>query len=622
MRSTNHSRRRLPLPRLGARWSGPPASIPQMVRDSARRFGTRVVVQTKVGDEFATLTYEDLERQSREFAAGLIALGLAPGDRMAIICDNGFPWMVGYLGLVAAGGVGVPIYTELQGSELGGLLRRTEAKFVLASSRILTKLQDHLPGVEKVFVADGDALKKERVDAGGFWFWRQTAELLTFEDVSGRATEESREALESREVSADDLASIVFTSGTTGGMKGVMLTHGNFLANVESVRTAVPVSERDSMLLVLPLHHTFSFTVGVLALISLGAMVTIENDLLRVRDRMAEVKPTVFVGVPALYDLMYRAIMARLDAEGRRGQFERGLRMVEAVKRRTGVNIGRRVFGEVHGRLGGRLRFMFSGGAALNPETARAFFLLGIPLVQGWGLTEAAPVCAAQPFSSRKFNFTDYYERHAGSVGRPLKNVEVDLIDVPEKEIYVGLHGEGELVVRGPNVTPGYWRNEEATRAAKVGDWLRTGDVGRIDEEGNIYITGRSKYVIVLESGEKIHPDEVEETIQRSDLIEEICVLGRKVKDKTQVRAIVYPNYVDAAQRCKDSGKELDGETVRALVTEEVRRREEELASYKRIGEIVLTDTPLPKTALRKVARERLVDDYSFDVTKWVDGTG
>jgi long-chain acyl-CoA synthetase len=593
-----------------------------MVKNSARRYGLKVVFQTKVGDEFATLTYEELERQSREFAAGLIAIGLAPGDRMALICDNGFPWIAGYLGLVAAGGVGVPIYAELKGPELEDLIRRTEAKFVLASSRVLPKLQDHLPGVEKVFVADGEALEKEKVDAGGFWFWRQTAELLTFEDVLGRATEESREALESREVSADDLASIVFTSGTTGGMKGVMLTHGNFLANVESIRSAMPVSDRDSMLLVLPLHHTFPFTVGMLGFMSIGGTITIENDLLRSRDRMAEVKPTIFMGVPALYDLMYRAIVARRDAAGTREQFERDLRRVDAVKRRTGLNIGRWVFRELHSQLGGRIRFMFSGGAALNPETARAFLRLGIPVMQGWGLTEAAPVCAAQAFSARRFNFSDYFEQHIGSVGRPLGNVEVDLIDVPEKEIYVSLHGEGELVVRGPNITPGYWRNEEATRAAKVGEWLRTGDVGRIDEEGNIYITGRSKYVIVLESGEKVHPDEVEETIRRSDLIEEICVLGRKVKDKTQVRAIVYPNQANAAQRCQDSGRELNGETVQALVTEEVRRQEEELAPYKRIAQIVLSDTPLPKTALRKVAREQLADDYSFDVTKWVNGVG
>ncbi len=622
MRSTDSSKRRLFPLRVGAGGSDPPASIGQMVRESAGRYGPKVAFQKKVGAEFATLTYEDVERQAREFAAGLIAMGLAPGDRMAIICENGFPWIIGYLGLVTAGGVGVPLYTELKGPELGGLLRRADAKFVLASTRVLPKLQDHLPGVDKVIVADGDALEKQKVDAGGFWLWRQTAELLSFEDVPQRATDESRQELESRDVSADDIASIVFTSGTTGGMKGVMLTHGNFLANVKSIRTAVRVTERDSMLLVLPVHHAYPFTVGILAVISIGATVTIENDLLRVRDRMADVKPTVFVGVPALYDLMYRAILARMDAEGRREQFERGLRMVEAVKRRTGVNIGRRVFRELHSQLGGRIRFMFSGGAALNPETARAFFRLGVPLLQGWGLTEAAPLCAAQPLSSRKFNFTDYYERHVGSVGRHAENVEIDLIDVPEKEIYVALHGEGELVVRGPNVTPGYWRDENATRAARVGDWLRTGDVGRFDEEGNIYITGRSKYVIVLESGEKVHPDEVEETIQRSDLIEEICILGRNVKDKTQVGAIVYPNYTDAARRCKDAGRELDGETIRALVSEEVRLQEEQLAPYKRVAEIILTDTPLPKNALRKVSREELADSYSFDVDKWVNGAG
>jgi long-chain acyl-CoA synthetase len=622
MRSIGRSRRHSFLQGMVGRGASMPASIPQMVSDSARRFRSKVVFQVKRGDGFATITYEELGRRAREFAAGLVAMGLQPGDRMAIICDNGFPWIIGYLGLVTAGGVGVPLYTELKGPEMGGLLRRAGAKVVLASPRVLNKLEDRLGGVEKVIVADGEALEKQKLDAGGFWLWRQTAEVVSFSDVAGRATEESHRELDSREVKSDDLASIVFTSGTTGGMKGVMLTHGNFLANVDSMRAAVPVSERDSMLLVLPLHHAFPFTVGILALISIGAMVTIENDLLRIRDRMMEVRPTVFVGVPALYELMLRAILARLDAEGRREQFERGLRLVEAVKRRTGVNIGRRVFGELHKRLGGRLRFMISGGAALNPETARAYFLLGIPLIQGWGLTETAPVCVAQPFSSRRFTFTDYYERHVGSVGVPVKHVEVDLIDVPEKEIYVALHNEGELVVRGPNVTPGYWQDENATRAARVGEWFRTGDVGRIDEEGNVYITGRSKYVIVLDSGEKVHPDEVEETLQRSELIEDVAIVGRKVKDKTQVSAVIYPNYVSAAQRCRDEGKEVDGEAVKAMVTEEVRRQEEELAAYKRVVEIMLTDRPLPKNALRKVSREELADEYSFDVKTWMDGVG
>jgi long-chain acyl-CoA synthetase len=325
------------------------------------------------------------------------------------------------------------------------------------------------------------------------------------------------------------------------------------------------------------------------------------------------------MGVPALYDLMYRAIVGRIEAEGRRRLFDRGLRLVDMVKRRTGVNIGRTVFRELHGRLGGRLRFMVSGGAALSPNTALNFFRLGMPMLQGWGLTEAAPVCAAQRLWPRRFYTTHYYERHVGSVGQAVPGVQIALIDVPEKEIYVHLHGEGELVVKGDNVSPGYWRSEAATRAARAGGWLRTGDLGRIDEEGNIYITGRSKYVIVLESGEKVHPDELEEKLGQSPLVEDICIVGRKARDKTQVCAVVYPNYGEVQKRVQAQGLSLDRESVQSLVAAEFERHAADLAPYKRVSQVVITDTPLPKTAILKVHREQMSDEHSFDVKRWAE---
>ena len=200
-----------------------------------------------------------------------------------------------------------------------------------------------------------------------------------------------------------------------------------------------------------------------------------------------------------------------------------------------------------------------------------------------------------------------------------MPGVDVDLIDVPEKDIYVKLHDEGEFIVRGPNVMQGYWKAEAETKAAMIGDWFRTGDVGRIDRQGYTYITGRSKYVIVLESGEKVHPDEVEESLQRSPLIEDVCVVSRKVRDKTQMWAIVYPSYAAAAERLAAQDHDLSESALRALVESEVDTMEGTLAPYKRTNGLVLTDTPLPKTAIRKVWREQVAEDYSFDVKRWRD---
>jgi long-chain acyl-CoA synthetase len=261
------------------------------------------------------------------------------------------------------------------------------------------------------------------------------------------------------------------------------------------------------------------------------------------------------------------------------------------------------------------MRFMVSGGAALNPQVARDFAALGVPILQGWGLSEAAPVLAVQRWNPRKFYMSNYYEERVGSIGQPLDGVEVALIDVPEKELYVHLHGEGELIARGDNITPGYWRGADETRDIKLGEWLRTGDIGRIDEEGNIWITGRSKFVIVLESGEKIYPDEVEERLELAPAVQDIVVLGRKARGKTQVSAVVYPNRDEVLQRLGTEAPTAD--SVRRVVEEAIRAQEADLAPYKRIQEITLSDEPLPRTPLRKVMRGWIRESYAFDVERW-----
>jgi len=590
-------------------------TIPASLDQAARRSEHKTAFQIKVGREFAGLTYGELRQRARTFASALIALGLQRGDRVGIVCENGLEWIVAYQGISYAGGVAVPVYYELKPGEIEEALRRAEVKLAIVSEKALPNIPDRLHDLETILVVGPGA--EARSAGGGGIFRRARARILPFEEAFSLASHESDVALAATVVKPDDIASIVYTSGTTGGAKGVVLSHRNFMSNVTAAVKALPVSSRDSILLLLPLHHAYPFMAEFLLPVSLGATVTIENDLVRVRDRLAEAKPTVFLGVPALLDIMVRAIRAQADAQGRGKTFERGLEIVRRTKQRTGVNIGPLLFREVHHRLGGNLRFVASGGAALNPETARAFHLLGLPVLQAWGLTETSPVVCAQRFYPRRFRFTNYYEKQLGSVGRPLLGVDVDLIDVPEKSIYVKLHGEGELIVRGPNVMQGYWKAEPETKAVMIGDWFRTGDIGHVDRQGNVYITGRSKYVIVLDSGEKVHPDEVEEQIQRSPVVEDVCVVSRKVRDKTQVWAIVYPNLAAVDARLATQDHQLDESALRTLVEAEVDSMEEALAPYKRTTKLVLTDAPLPKTALRKVSREQLQEDYSFDAKRW-----
>jgi long-chain acyl-CoA synthetase len=402
-----------------------------------------------------------------------------------------------------------------------------------------------------------------------------------------------------------------------GGPKGVMLTHGNFTANVESVRRALPIGQKDRMLTVLPFHHALPFTIGMLTFPSVGVETTLENDLTRLRDRMQETKPTLFGGVPALFKLMHRAVIRQLEAEGRLGQFQRAVRVVDSVKRITGVNIGTLLFRPLHRRLGGHLRLMVCGGAALDPEVTRDLLRLGLPIIQGWGLTEAAPVVSVQRWNAARFLFTRHYEKRAGSVGPPLPGVEVAVLDESGEGPRILPRGEGELLVRGSNVFLGYYEEPELTREAKLRDWLRTGDYGRIDGEGNVWITARVKSVIVLESGQKVIPERIEDLVTPDPLIESICVVPLKTGRKTIVGAIIHPAFDGANEACREKGLPLNEDCIRTVLKERLSRLDARLDLHERIGQVVLSDTPLPQTPLGKVARGSVEIPDSFDLERW-----
>jgi long-chain acyl-CoA synthetase len=558
-----------------------------------------------------TITWSELHSQSLAFAAGLIALGMERGDRVAVCAENSIEWIIACHGTSLAGGVFVPIYYDLKEQEIADQLGRPECRFLVTTRDVLPKVPQVSHGLQHIILIDGTGGAESASTPGS------AAPVLAFGAVLASATSESRQALPARGPAPDDLMVLIYTSGTTGGPKGVMISHRNMLSNAHAVLETLPLRATDVVLLVLPLHHAMPFMATVLLPALLGAKVVIENDVRRVRDRLAAEKPTVFFGVPALFEIMYRNIIARAEAEGRGQMLATWQRRLGAIKRATGVNLAPLVFRPLHQALGGNLRFLVSGGAALNPETARNFFSLGIPLIQGWGMSEASPVISIQRFSPWKFRLTPYYERHAGSVGPAIQGVEISQIDVPDKDIYISATGEGELLVRGENVFQGYWQAEDLTGAAKVDGWLKTGDLGRIDRDGNIYLTGRSKYIIVLESGEKVHPDEVEEKLGTSNVIQDVCIVGRKQRDKTQVTAVIYPEPDLTLDALRKAGLSESEDAVRQLVQAEVERLGRELAPYKRVVQVIVTDTPLPKTALQKVAREQLPDDFEFSLRRW-----
>jgi long-chain acyl-CoA synthetase len=579
-----------------------PLTCRKSLAEAARRFGGSLAY----AEGSQRPTWSEIAATVDSAAAGLADLGLQKGDRVAICAENSIEWIVAYHAIARAGGIAVLVYHDLEAPEIERQVRRPECRFLIASGDVVAKVQGGATGVEHVLAIG------ERGTAG---------ETQHFADVRSSPDGRTSAELDSRAPVPDDTAVITYTSGTTGGAKGVMLSHRNLLSNAMASIDALELTDKDSSLLVLPMHHAMPFIAAVLLPPLLGAHFFIENDLRRIRDRLQEHRPTVFFGVPALYELMHRNVLARAEAEGRLETLKRVQRWLGRIKRLTGVNLAPLAFRPVHKALGGRLRFLISGGAALNTRTYFDFAALGLPLLQGWGMAEAAPVIAVQRWSRRRFRYTNHYEKHAGSVGQALPDVEVRLIDVPEKGISVADSGEGEVLVRGPNVFQGYWQAEDTTAEALRDGWLHTGDLGRIDAQGNIYLTGRSKYVIVLDSGEKVHPDELEETLAQDELLADCCVLGRASAERqgrTQVTAVIYPDVEVLERRAGETGGVPDEAGVRSIVEQGVEAANRRLAGYKRIVRVELSHAPLPKTALRKVARGHIAASHEFDYGVWL----
>lgn len=562
---------------------GVSSTISDLFLTTARDDQDRVFLLEHRAGDVRRFPYREVRRRVDAVAAALVARGVTPGDNVIIISPNSAEWVVAFLAVLRAGAVAVPLYSELNPEEVYHLVRASRSRLVLGSDRVVNNL------------------RKLKVPA---LTWPEEPPAALAESLRGIESASGAIGLPTSRGNVRDPAVIIYTSGTTARPKGVMLSHYNILSNVESFIGLGDVSHRDRLLMVLPLHHAFPLTVGLIASLRLGASLGVEKDVRSVATRMAEMRPTVFFGVPALYDTMLRTVRQRIDRERGAGYFDRLIARLDAVKQATRINVAPVLLRPLRKRLGGRLRFMVSGGAALSPETQRGFLQMGIPLIQGYGLTEAAPAVAAQSYSMVRFLFTRHYERLAGSVGRALPGVEVALADAPEQGLRATIHGEGELLVRGPNVMIGYFDNEEATREVIENGWLHTGDLARIDDKGYIFITGRAKDVIVLDSGENIYPEEVEEVLSRNPLLADSCLAISGGKQRN-LALVVYPDTEGAGLDAS-----LRDAALKARIELEVAESMQRVAAYKRPQRIIIAGEPLPRTLLGKVKRHEVAERY------------
>jgi long-chain acyl-CoA synthetase len=541
----------------------------ELFETSTKRHATRVAMRIERDGRKEQYTYADMRELATRAAGFLAAAGIKPGDRVMLVSHNAPEWGMTYFGVLKTGASCIPVDPESSVEEIVNFARAGEAAGIVISEKL----------------HDEHADLAQRLAAAGL-----SPQIWTFDQVfvlPDQEIEDERIALLPSRVTAQSLASLIFTSGTTGRPKGVMLSHRNLTSMVSMLSSVFDMTTKDGVLSVLPLHHTFEFSTGFLTPLSRGAQITYLPEL--TGDALARAikngHVTGMVGVPALWELLHRRIKNKFyERSDWIGKTADSLIKANAwLRDNTPFNLGPIVFYPIHEGLGGRIRYFISGGSALSETIQKDFQGLGFTILEGYGLTEASPVLTVTRPENRMLT---------GSVGRPLPGVEVKIAN-PDAS------GVGEVIARGPNVMLGYYSDESATREALVERWLYTGDLGKVDDDGNLFLVGRSKEIIVDTNGKNVYPDELEEVYANSPHIKELSIVGLPdgLGEKVACLVVADDEYDITLSRSE----------LRRRVEEHFREVSASLPYYKRVKVLQFTDEELPRTATRKVKRAEVL---------------
>jgi len=521
-------------------------TLPRLFETSVKRWPANVLMWEKQGDVYRGSTYRDIRDRVHRFAAGLMSLGIRPGDRLALIAEGRNDWVVSELGVLYTGAINVPLSVKIE--ELNDLkfrLAHSGCRMVIVSgmqAAKITRIKKDLPELEKIILLDG-------AGAG-------SQDEIGFDEVLKRGAgflEAHRDQFEARwqSIREGDAVNICYTSGTTADPKGIILTHRNYTANVEQASAVLPIPEWYCSLLILPWDHAFAHTAGIYTLMRNGAsMASVQlgktplETLKNIPTNIRETRPTFLLSVPSLAKNFRKNIEKGVREKGEKVQkmFNRALQVAYACNgigwdRGANASLAMKleyrlydllIFRKIRKNFGGRLEFIIGGGALLDIELQRFFYAIGIPMFQGYGLTEAAPIISANVPRRHKL----------GSSGTIVPNLDVRICDEQGRELPQGQ--QGEIVVRGENVMAGYWKNERATKEALRDGWLFTGDLGYVDKDNFLYVLGRAKSLLIGHDGEKYSPEGIEEAlVAHSPLIDQVMLYNNQ---SPYTVALVVPN--------------------------------------------------------------------------------
>lgn len=528
----------------------------------------KAIIFSSPSGEYAAINYSQLFQKIIKLGNILANLGIAKDNKIAILLENQPEYPIVFFAAMYLGAVAVPLDAQFDAEQINQLILHSESKILITNKKIYGSIKKNLPDVE-IIIADSEAFQEQLENYSG---------ENEFKNIEG----ENR------------LAALFYTSGTTELPKAVMLTHRNLLTNTNSIEQAGIMTKDDIVLSILPMHHTYPFTVSMLSPLLTGAAITYPLSLssANLLSAMKETKTTIFVGVPQILAILHHSIKEKLNAFilPKRSVISALSEISFVLRNSFNFNMGKRIFADIHKPFGENLRFITSGGARLDPDIATDFFKWGFTILEGYGLTETSPVVTFNPLEKQKI----------GSVGKPISGVEIK-ITAPTKDAI------GEVAIKGDNVMAGYFNMPRQTKEVLKDGWFFSGDLGYIDKEGYLYLTGRKKEIIVLSNGKNINPEEIEKHYEQTPYIKEICVLPIKatgfLKGVENLSAIIVidEEYFKAKN---ESG-------IRNKIKWELDSFSAKLPSYKRIRGFTISTTPLPRTRLGKIMRHKIEHLYA-----------
>ena len=526
--------------------------------------------------KFEEFTYERFGNDVINLGTGLMKYLNLTNERIIIIGENTYYWYVSYFSILCGVGIAVPVDKELPNNEIENVIKRSHAAAVIYSKKkkdAIDKIKDNLPMV-KYFIEMNSNDGVQGRDVG--------IEHVIAEGK--KLTDAGNTEYMDVEIDPEEFKFLIFTSGTTSQAKGVMLCHRNLAENVNAVSKYVKLYERDRFFSVLPLHHTYESSIGALLPFANGSSVAICGGLRYIVPDMQEAKPTAMLAVPLLVESLYKKINQSIEKSGKAGLVNSMIHLTNALKS-VGIDIKRKVFKEIYDNLGGNMRIIVSAAAPIDKKIGKWVQDIGIEFLQGYGLTETAPIAALTPECDPR----------VGSVGLPVNCAQIKIHNPNE-------NGEGEIWIKSQTLMLGYYEDEEATKEVVHDGWFNSGDIGYQDKDGYVYVTGRSKNVIVTQNGKNIYPEEIELLLSKIPEIQECMVYGKEVEGEKEliISVKVIPNMEEIENL---HGKDLSEEEIHKIIWNKIKEVNKGLTSYKAIKNLEIKHDEFAKTTTMKIKR-------------------